>query len=392
MNGRSGSAVADPQKIHLVFKTHLDIGYTDFAAKVKEKYLATYIPAAIKLAEALKRSKGDERYVWTTGAWLIYEYLENASPTDRRRLEEAILSGDIAWHGLPFSTHSELMDPALFRFGLSLSQKLDVRFGKKTIAAKLTDVPGHTRGIVPLLAEAGIRLLHIGANPASTPPDVPPAFVWRNTDGSEVIVVFQKAAYGDLTALAGVPSALGFGFTNDNIGPHTYDQVTQIFHKWRDTYPGVPVVASTLDAFAGDLLKSEPELPVITDEIGDTWIYGVGTDPTKLRRYRELCRIRTEWLDDGTAEALGESFNACSSSLLLVPEHTWGFDTKTILADYQNYSASDFARVRQGEKYRKMEASWAEQRGFVDQALAALGSSAAGAEARQKLAARPRII
>ena len=95
-------------------------------------------------------------------------------------MEDAILAGDITWHGLPFTTHSELMDADLFRFGLSLSKELDNRFGKHTIAAKLTDVPGHTRGIIPLLADAGIKFLHIGVNPGSTVPGVPPLFRWQD--------------------------------------------------------------------------------------------------------------------------------------------------------------------------------------------------------------------
>lgn len=383
---RSSTAEKSPQKIHLVFKTHLDVGFTDFAANVKEKYFSTYIPKAIELAQALRHSERGERYVWTTGSWLIYEFLEHASPRDRGRLEEAIIAGDIAWHGLPFSTHSELMDPSLFRFGLSISQDLDRRFGKATIAAKMTDVPGHTRGIVPLLAEAGIRLLHIGVNPSSTPPDVPPAFIWRNSDGSDVIVVYQKGGYGDLTTLAGVPSALAFAFTSDNVGPHTSDQVKEIFRYWRDRYAGVPVAASTLDAFARDLLKSKPQLPVITDEIGDTWIHGAGSDPTKMRRYRELCRLRKQWLADGTAAALGDGFTRFSRSLLMIPEHTWGLDEKAHLADHLNYSASAFANARDGENFKKMEASWAEQRGYVEEALTALEAPRPAAQARKRLA------
>ena len=60
----------------------------------------------------------------------------------------------------------------------------------------MTDVPGHTRAIVPLLAEAGIRFLHIGVNPASTPPRVPSLFRWRDPSGVEVMVMYQRGAYG----------------------------------------------------------------------------------------------------------------------------------------------------------------------------------------------------
>ena len=89
-----------------------------------------------------------------------------------KRLCEAIEDGDITWHGLPFTTHTELMSESLFRYGLSLSKELDKRFGKKTIAAKMTDVPGHTKAIIPHLAENGIEFLHIGVNPASAVPDL----------------------------------------------------------------------------------------------------------------------------------------------------------------------------------------------------------------------------
>ena len=36
------------------------------------------------------------------------------------------------------------------------------------------------------------------------------------------------------------------------------------------------------------------QLPVITQEIGDTWIHGVGTDPKKVAQYRELLRWRAQ--------------------------------------------------------------------------------------------------
>src|SRR5262249_15134854 len=145
--------------------------------------------------------------------------------------------GDIVWHGLPLTTHSELMSPDLFRFGLSLSQELDARFGKKTIAAKMTDVPGHTRGIVPLLAEARIQFLHIGVNPASTPPAVPPVFVWRSPDGSEVMVMYQKGSYGDLQIVPGLDEAIAFAHTEDNKGPQTIEQVRETYAHLREEFP-----------------------------------------------------------------------------------------------------------------------------------------------------------
>jgi hypothetical protein len=117
-----GDPISNIKRIHLIFKTHLDVGFTDFAARVVNNYFNSYIPRAIELAEKLRQDNSPDRFVWTTGSWLIYEYLEQAGSGERGRMENAIANGDIAWHALPFTTHSEIMDPSsLFRFGLSLS-------------------------------------------------------------------------------------------------------------------------------------------------------------------------------------------------------------------------------------------------------------------------------
>src|SRR4029077_7633807 len=98
---------------------------------------------ALELARR-SRDEGTHRFVWTVASWLVYEGLERGGPTLRAGLEQAIADGDITWTATPFTPHSELMGRELFTLGLDLSRRLDGRFGKHTIAANLTDVPGHT--------------------------------------------------------------------------------------------------------------------------------------------------------------------------------------------------------------------------------------------------------
>ena len=390
--------------VHIVFKTHLDVGFTDLAENVVARYFGTYIPGALALAEALRREGGPERFVWTTGSWLIYEYLEQADPEARRRMEDAIRRGDIAWHGLPFTTLTEAMDAELFRFGLSLSRKLDARYGRETIAAKMTDVPGHTRAIVPLMAEAGVTLLHIGVNSASSAPEVPPAFVWRSPDGAEIIVLYSAGGYGTLHVIEGLDEALFIAHTNDNLGPPSVRDVLQVFDDMRREFPGAEVRASTLDAFARSLGKIRASLPIVTAEIGDTWIYGIGSDPTKVSQYRELLRLRRAWQQRDVDAA---AFDAFSRHLLVVPEHTCGLDEKTFLGDYAHYATADFAVARKrdvvdadavpeafaglahhahpGNTYSRFESSWQEQRDYLTQAVASLDDPALREEAKTRL-------
>jgi hypothetical protein len=372
--------------VHTVFKTHLDLGFTDLAQAVVRQYFDEYLPQAMDTAETLRRAGGPDRFVWTTGAWLIDHYLETAGPAARKRMEAAIEAGDITWHALPFTVHAELMDRSLFRYGLGFAQRLDERFGRRTIAAKMTDVPGHTRGIVPLLAEAGVQFLHIGVNEASTMPAVPPLFVWRDDSGAEIVVMYQHT-YGASMTLPGWSEALAFAHTPDNQGPQTPEQVGAVFRDLRQTFPQANVIASTLDAFTRVLLPLKEQLPVVTAEIGDSWIHGVGSDPRKVSQFRELSRLRQHWLANPSSSPAPRALDQFSHALLLVTEHTWGMDVKTHLNDTENYARKRFDAARTQDNFQKIAGSWAEQRGYLDQAVAALAGSPFAAEARARLQA-----
>lgn len=358
------------KQIIVLFKTHLDVGFTDFSANVVENYIESFIPQALDLARSLRGR--EERFIWTTGSWLIAEFLEKASPEMRRRMEEAISLGEIAWHGLPFTTHTELMDRELFRYGLGISQKLDKRFGIHTIGAKMTDVPGHTRAMVPELAQAGIRFLHIGVNAASTVPEVPTLFRWQWDSGEEVLVMYNSA-YGSYTEIPGTDMAVYFAHTNDNLGPQKEEEVLALYRELHEQYPDAVLRAGTLNDLAEAAMRAS-DLPVVRAEIGDSWIHGVGSDPGKVRQYRELLRLCRELPDEMRENAYRE--------LLLIPEHTWGMDVKTHLGtfgqngegEHRYYLRSEFEAVRSGEKFRKMEQSWKEQREYAERAAAALAA------------------
>jgi len=101
---------SDPavERVMVMFKCHFDAGFVDTQAAVVHQYFAHYFPRAIEVARA-QNADGKRRYVWTTGSWLLYEYLEQASPANRKVMEQAIARGDIAWHALPFTWQTEMM-------------------------------------------------------------------------------------------------------------------------------------------------------------------------------------------------------------------------------------------------------------------------------------------
>jgi len=106
------------KKVQVVFKTHLDVGYTDFSSVVLQKYVEEYIPNSIQLAKQLN-SDGKKKFIWTVGSFLIDYFLLHAKPEQKKLMEEAISKGYISWHGCATTTHTELMDRTLLDFSLS---------------------------------------------------------------------------------------------------------------------------------------------------------------------------------------------------------------------------------------------------------------------------------
>jgi hypothetical protein len=392
--------VLEIKKVIVVFKTHLDVGFTDYAAAVLKKYRDIYIPQAVELA--FKVNTGvKRRFVWTTGSYLVHNYLteDDVPPERKARLEQALGLGYVRWHALAFTTHTEFMDAALIRYNLSLSKKLDTRYGVHTIAAKMTDVPGHTIAMVPYLAGAGVEYMHIGVNNASRVPEVPALFRWRY-NSSEVVVNYS-GAYGTPAELSnGV--VLEFAHAYDNDSPPTEAALADLYRHLEEKYPGAVIEAGSLDDFALSVRSIRDSLPVVEEEIGDTWIHGIATDPLKTARFKKLLRLKDTWISRNVLDVSGEACTKFMEPLLLVAEHTWGMDSKSHLQDYTNWKKEDFRKARAADSvqvetlssknrailngmgnppvtaYSRFEASHQEQREYITKALSALPPALAG--------------
>ncbi|WP_158648280.1 DUF5054 domain-containing protein, partial [Candidatus Symbiothrix dinenymphae] len=357
-------------KVHVIFKTHLDIGYTDFATKIEQRFIEEYIPKALAVNDALKAEGSADRYVWTTGTWLVDTYLKQAPPDSVKKFEQALKEGDFAWVGIPYTIESESANLPLFEGMLKLSHRLDKQFGKKTIAAKMTDVPGHTRSIVTPLYDAGFRFLHIGLNYCAPIPSVPTFCRWRNTDGKEIVLMYQNS-YGETSVLPDGKTVVSINFTHDNRGPHTLQQVKSIYSKLREQYPNARVFGSTLSAVAEDLSSMTAQMPVLTSEIGDTWIFGYASSPVMMSRFRALSRLYAEWLQTGKLDKNSDMAIDYAVKLGMVAEHTWGYSWIP-LQNWDKYDVDIFNASRHLPGFKIMEKSWKEKADMVDNAIAIL--------------------
>lgn len=379
-------------RVLVMFKCHFDAGFIDTQAHVVQRYFSEYFPQAIRTAQQMRQT-GSDRYVWTTGSWLLYEYLEQASPEDRRRMEHAVGEGDIAWHALPFSWQTEMMDRSLISGSLSLSRSLDRRFGHTTTGAKMTDVPGHTRGLIAPLAESGVNFLDIGVNGGSTPAELAPLFVWKDPEGASIVVMYHHE-YGSIACVPGSDLAIAVVVRGDNSGPHTPQEITEVYADLAQRFPRAKIVATNLTEIGNAVQPYRSHLPVQTEEIGDTWIYGVASDPLKVARYRELCRLRQVWISAKKFRSGDATDLALLRRLLLEAEHTWGTDTKTWL-DFDHYTPESLEPMLNTKNYKVVEFSWQEKRQDLFDGIATLPAPQRN-EAKEAIAAlapvRPEMM
>ena len=88
------------------------------------------------------------------------------------------------------------------------------------------------------------------------------------------VVQFNRNSDCAFVEAAGV--AICYAWNSDNRGPHTVSDAKAILDTMRKEFPQAQIETSdAFDDFVDDVWPFLHTLPVVTGEIGDTWIYGL---------------------------------------------------------------------------------------------------------------------
>ncbi len=158
----------------------------------------------------------------------------------------------------------------------------------------------------------------------------------------------------------------------DNSGPPEVPEVLSNFAQLRSQFPNAKVIGSTYDDFVQKLLSVKNQLPIVQDEIGDTWIQGVPSDPERVALYRAFLRARLQCLQLGQCNRSDTDYKRFNFLLVKIAEHTWGLDIKTFLHDFVNWSNQLFEQNRNQSNFLNCELSWDEQRQYLLSAVTVL--------------------
>ncbi len=377
------SARAAVEQVVVVFKTHFDLGYTDMATNVVQRYRTTMIDDALKVVDQNRDLPPEQQFAWTLAGWPLAKILEDwpgQTPERQRRVREAFKQGRFVVHALPFTTHTELLELEDLVRGLGFASRLSREAGLPLPRdAKMTDVPSHSWILPTLLRHAGVDFLHLGCNAASSSPRVPVLFWWEGPDGSRLLTMYTAESYG--TGL--VPPAdwphktwLALIHTGDNHGPPRPDEVKNLLDDAKGKLPGVKVRIGRLSDFSDAILEEKADIPVVRGDMPDTWIHGPMSDPQgaslartirpgiataeALNTLLPLWGLKTPLAADTIAKAYEQS--------LLYGEHTWGGAYWWIYGNYRAYYGKQWQEERKAGRFARIETSWTEHTAYIEEA------------------------
>jgi hypothetical protein len=374
------------REIVVVFKTHFDIGYTDLARDVVQRYRSTMIDQALEVVDKNRDLPAEQQFVWTIPGWPMRKIAEDwagQTPERKSRITQALRDGRFVVHALPFTTHTELYEPEDCVRGLRFASEIAHESGLPLPRdSKMTDVPSHTWFVPTLLRRAGVDFLHLGCNAASSSPHVPVLFWWEGPDGSRVLTMYSASGYGTgLRPPEGWPyqTWLALYHTGDNHGPPKPEEVQAVLDEAARTLPGVQVRIGRLSDFADCILAENATLPVVRGDMPDTWIHGPMCDPAGARLARNI--RPSLGITESLSTLLGiwgvpapeaaSKITAAYEQSLLYSEHTWGGALYWITRygqDTQWVYGQPWKEERQAGRFQRLEASWAEHTGYIEAA------------------------
>lgn len=366
--------------VYLYNHSHVDIGYTNTHKNV-ELLHKNNVREGIKLGAETRNYPDDARYRWNPEVTWPVERLWNNHPEERPAVLEAIRDGrlclDASYVNLNTSTCS---DEELFHvFGFS--RRLQAMTGKPMDVMQQLDIPGMSWGLVPVMAQQGVRYIMSWPNGSdrigrARQMDGKPCW-WIGPDGVSKVLYFQPGNYAGSGSMTKggetgrpwfgqrdsekVPLVIRTGHANvdfstqvtakEKDATYPYDflvlswtlwdncpldaDIPQAVKEWNETYayPHIRIaggheIMSMIETKYGD------QLPEVSGDFTEYWTDGLGTAAgltAKNRNAKEkLVQAETLWsmLRPGRP-APREEFDEAWRYIMLGSEHTWCFENPT---------------------------------------------------------------
>ena len=401
----SVSAPIEPAKkwtIALIPHEHLDVGFTDYPAKVEELH-----SQSIDQAMALIKKTPDFR--WTLdGSWVADQYLSGRTPEAREQFFEHVREGSIVIPPEFANQHTgnaswEALARSLYgQHNLAREYKLPV-----ADAAQIVDVPAYTWGYASLLHDAGIKYFVAASNSWRAPVmllgrwNEKSPFYWEGPDGGRVLMWYSRA-YLQAHTLFGGPwriesirdslpvflqaytrpdytanTAIIFGTQLENT-PLAMEQ-SEIVARFSHEFAWPRFEFSTVHSAMQRIEREwKGDFPVFRGDFGPYWEDGYGSDAAHTAIHREnQHRIATAEIMGAAVSSIDTRVRPDKAMLddawhneLLYDEHTWTYVSATTQPEHhqsENQIALKESRVTRARDdiTESIQRGWAQLEALV---------------------------
>jgi len=334
--------------VYLLPHSHVDIGYTHVQTEVEQSHWKFY-EQAIEASRKTADYPPGAQFKWNVEVlWATDSYLRQASPEKREEFMQAVKAGWVGLDALYGNQLTALCRPEELVRLVDYANRLRRQYDVPISSAMISDVPGYTWGIVPVLAASGVKYFSIGPNGGhrigytlseygdkpfwwrSPCGDhrvlcwIPRTGYWRGFQGEEGLLNLLKQMEESRYPydLVQIRHCLG-----DNAGPGL--ELSEFVKEWSSRYAYPKLVIATTAEMMGELERRYgAELPELRGDFTPYWEDGAGSSAreTALNRAaaERLVQAETLFTMLRPADYPDEAFYQAWRNVILYDEHTWG--------------------------------------------------------------------
>ncbi len=339
-------------EVYLLHHSHVDIGYTHVQTEVERKHWQ-YFREVIELARKTADYPAAAPFKWNAEVlWAVDSYLKQAPEDEREVFVDAVRKGWIGLDALYGNELTALCRPEELIRLVDYAGKLRRRYDLTIDTAMITDVPGYTWGIVPVLAQSGVKYFSVGPNRGhrigytlSTWGDKP--FWWESPCGKHRILCWVAGEGYSFFHSGRLDGGRLFGYLQRlQDAEYPYDMIQLRYSIGGDNGPPDPklsdfvrdwnakyaypklVVARTTEMFHEFEKRYGEKIPTFRGDFTPYWEDGAGSSAreTTLNRNaaERLVQAETLWAMLDPAGYPAARFDDVWRDVVLYDEHTWG--------------------------------------------------------------------
>jgi len=360
--------------MYLLPHSHVDIGFTELQPEVEHKQWRNF-ELAIDLTAKTSAYPEGARFKWNSEVlWAVDSYLKQASDEQRQAFIDAVRQGRLGLDALYGNELTALCRPEELVRLVDCADRLEARYGLTIDAAMISDVSGYTWGMVPVLAQSGVKYFSLGPNYIPNRPrggarigytleawgDRP--FYWVSPSGNDRVLTwmagkgyswfhFRDINTDRLTTHLRMLEERGYPYDivqarytigGDNGPPDP--KLSEFVRDWNEryAYPKL-IIATTSEAFRAFEQRYSDTIPSVSGDFTPYWEDGAASSARETAANRaaaeRLVQAETLWALLDPAHYPDEDFYAAWRNVILYDEHTWGASWGRFPIDSEGYNA-----------------------------------------------------